>query len=71
MSFFGDILDDADNRMDYDMDEPFKCDDPKLATLKVKSNPAKGVVSTLFLNLLFSRVLPRVLISCQMARDMP
>ena len=71
MSFFGDILDDADNRMDYDMDEPFKCDDPKLATLKVKSNPAKGVVSTLFLKLLFSRAFPKVLISCQMARDMP
>ena len=45
MSFFGDILDDADNRMDYDMDEPHKCDDPKTATLKVKSNPAKNVVS--------------------------
>ena len=71
MSFFGDILDDADNRMDYDMDEPFKCDDPKLATLKVKSNPAKGVVSTKFKNLLFSRASPRVLISSKMVRDMP
>ena len=45
MSFFGDILDDADNRMDYDMDEPFKVDDPKTSSLKVKSAPAKGVVS--------------------------
>ena len=47
MSFFGDILDDADNRLDdYDMDEPFKCDDPKTASFKVKSAPAKGIVST-------------------------
>ena len=45
MSFFGDILDDADNRMDYDMGEPFKCDDPKAASFKVKSAPAKGMVS--------------------------
>jgi hypothetical protein len=45
MSFFGDILEDADERMDFDMDEPFKCDNPKTATIKVKSAPAKGVVS--------------------------
>lgn len=45
MSFFGDILDDTDKRMDYDADEPFKFDDPKLATIKVKSNPSKTVVS--------------------------
>ena len=71
MSFFGDILDDADNRMDYDMDEPHKCDDPKLATLKVKSAPAKGVVSNLFFNLLFCRAFPKVLISSKMEMDLP
>jgi hypothetical protein len=27
------------------MDEPFKCDDPKTASFKVKSAPAKGLVS--------------------------
>jgi hypothetical protein len=47
MSFFGDILDDADNRLDYDRKEPFKCDDPKTASFKVKSAPAKGIVSEL------------------------
>ena len=59
MSFFGDILEDADDRMDYDMDEPHKFDDPKFATFKVKSNPSKGVVSILFRFYLFSRVLPK------------
>jgi hypothetical protein len=50
MSFFGDVLDNADNMMDYDMDEPSKFDDPKNATIKVKSAPAKGVVSIIFVS---------------------
>jgi hypothetical protein len=45
MSFFGDILDGADCRLDYDMEEPKKFDDPKTACFKVKSAPAKDVVS--------------------------
>ena len=71
MSFFGDILDDADNRMDYDMDEPHKCDDPKMATLKVKSAPAKGVVSTFFRFNLFFRVFLKELTWSKVEMVMP
>ena len=46
MSFYGDILDDADTRMDFDYEKPWKNDDIKQATIKLKSSVAKGAVST-------------------------
>ena len=45
MSFFGDILDDADSRMDFDFEDPWKNDDLKTASIKCKSAPGKGMVS--------------------------
>jgi len=43
MSFFGDILDDSDNRMGIECENPFKQDKPKLLSLKVKTTPGEGV----------------------------
>ena len=71
MSFYGDILDDADNRMDYDMDEPWKCDDPKTASFKVKSAPAKGIVSENYFFSIYFRVLLKVLISSKQELTTP
>ena len=48
MSFFGDILDDHDKRLDFDHKEPFKLDDIKTSSIKVKAAPAKNVVSIIF-----------------------
>ena len=39
--YFGDILETGDKRMDYEVEKPFKMDDIKLLTLKVKSAPEK------------------------------
>jgi hypothetical protein len=37
MSYFGDILEDGDKRMDYEVEKPHKKDDIKMLTFKVKS----------------------------------
>lgn len=41
--YFGDILDDADDRMGCSVEEPFKCDGPKILSIKVKQTPDKGL----------------------------
>lgn len=38
MSYFGDVLDDAHDRMKVEMDEPGKVEDPKTMAFKVKSS---------------------------------
>jgi hypothetical protein len=43
MSYFGDILEDGDKRMDYEVEKPWKKDDLKMLTFKVKSAPKKGL----------------------------
>lgn len=43
MSYYGDILDKGDKRMDYDAEEPFKQDELKTVSFKAKSAPAKGL----------------------------
>jgi hypothetical protein len=43
MAYFGDILEDNDKRMDYEVEKPEKLDDIKMLTLKLKSAPTKNV----------------------------
>jgi len=42
-AYFGDILEDHDKRMDFEVEEPFKMDAIKLLTFKAKSKPAKHI----------------------------
>jgi len=41
MSYFGDVLDGTDKRMDLDFEDPFKCSPPKQLALKVKATTCK------------------------------
>ena len=41
MSYYGDVLDNTDKRMDLDFEKPFKNDAPKDLSLKVKANVCK------------------------------
>ena len=45
VDYFGDVLEDADKRMDFEVEEFNKHTDVKLMTLKLKSDPGHGVVS--------------------------
>merc|ERR1712086_1233808 len=41
MSYYGDVLDGTDKRMDLDFEKPLKCDAPKELSLKIKAAVCK------------------------------